>query len=62
MQPLRRKMIVNGMKAKKPMKAAMTAMERDLKRVWGRKKVEDLRSWKKLTGFWFFPAPVLCDV
>ena len=35
------------------MKAAMTAIERDLKRVCGRKKVEDLRRWKKSTGFGF---------
>ena len=31
----------------------MTAIENDLKRVWGRKKVEDLKRWKKFTGFWF---------
>ena len=45
------------------MNAEMTAMERDLKRVWGRKKVEDLRSWKRLTGFWYsFSCSELIDV
>ena len=43
------------------MKAAMTAIESDLNRVWGRKKVDDLRRWKKLTGFGF-SAVMLNDV
>ena len=43
------------------MKALMTAIESDLKRVWGRKKVEDLRRWKKSTGFGY-SAVMLNDV
>ena len=43
------------------MKAAMTAMESDLKRVWGRKKVEDLSRWKKLTGLGFFGVGFVHD-
>ena len=39
----------------------MAAMENDLKRVWGRKKVEDLSRWKKLTGFGFFGVGLVHD-